>query len=131
LNVAHIKKIALGTVQFGMNYGISNKIGQTPELEVAKILQLASNYEIDLLDTATNYGNSEIILGRIISGQFKIISKFPKPEGKDLSEYLDQSLGRLNTNTLYGYIAHDADGLINNPEIWNELISLKKKILPV
>ena len=34
-------KVALGTVQFGISYGIGNSTGKTPEHEVSKILDLA------------------------------------------------------------------------------------------
>ena len=32
-------KIGLGTVQFGMDYGVSNTKGKTPDIEVSKILE--------------------------------------------------------------------------------------------
>ena len=34
-------KIGLGTVQFGLPYGISNREGQTPVDEVTKIINIA------------------------------------------------------------------------------------------
>jgi uncharacterized protein len=48
-----IAKLCLGTVQFGLDYGISNKHGQTPEQEVTFILQTAPDAGIRLLDTAS------------------------------------------------------------------------------
>jgi len=39
-------KIGLGTVQFGMSYGISNIKGKTSTEEVSKILQLAKSKNI-------------------------------------------------------------------------------------
>ena len=59
-------RLAIGTVQFGMSYGISNKIGQTSKLGAKKILDLASASGIDTLDTAVAYGDSETTLGQVV-----------------------------------------------------------------
>ena len=42
-----INKIALGTVQFGLEYGISNKNGITEIDEVERIINRATDYKID------------------------------------------------------------------------------------
>ena len=55
-------QLCLGTVQFGMTYGITNHFGQVTEDEV--ILKLAASYGIEFLDTAQSYGTSELVLGR-------------------------------------------------------------------
>ena len=71
-----IDKIGLGTVQFGLNYGISNKLGQTNFKDSFEIVNKAKNNGINLLDTASSYGNSEILLGKMNINEMKIISKF-------------------------------------------------------
>lgn len=53
-------KIVLGTVQFGMNYGITNKNRQTSEEEVEKILEFAKNHSISVLDTAQDMGIQKV-----------------------------------------------------------------------
>jgi aryl-alcohol dehydrogenase-like predicted oxidoreductase len=58
--------IMLGTAQFGMSYGIANKLGRTKEDKVSKILEYASEQGIDVLDTALSYGNSESVIGNYI-----------------------------------------------------------------
>ena len=58
-----LSKIALGTVQFGLDYGITNNIGKVSQDEVRAILKYAKENGIDTLDTASGYGNSEEILG--------------------------------------------------------------------
>ena len=64
----------MGTVQFGINYGITNKVGKVNKKEVRNILQLAVESGIELLDTAQAYGSSETILGECgpmnVSGDF-------------------------------------------------------------
>lgn len=52
-------KLGLGTAQFGMNYGVSNKNGQPNIEEVSKILALAMSTGIRVIDTAPIYGTSE------------------------------------------------------------------------
>jgi len=42
-------EIGLGTVQFGMNYGISNNGGKTSALDASKLLQVAIDNHIDVL----------------------------------------------------------------------------------
>ena len=50
-------KMMLGTVQFGLNYGIANKEGQ-PSLEKVKgILRSAAEFGVNTLDTAAAYGD--------------------------------------------------------------------------
>ena len=70
-------EIGLGTVQFGMNYGISNKGGKTSTLDASKLLQVAIVNHIDVLDTASAYGTSESVLGEILPEQhrFKVVTK--------------------------------------------------------
>ena len=60
-------KLGLGTVQFGTDYGISNKLGQTSADEVRKILEFAAGHGIRYLDTAPAYGTSEAVLGENLS----------------------------------------------------------------
>ena len=75
-------KIALGTVQYGMRYGVSNKFDQVRISEVGKILKYANRKHIRLLDTAPSYGNSEDGIGKIIHNQsrdkyWEVVTKTP------------------------------------------------------
>ncbi|MCX2837917.1 aldo/keto reductase [Salinimicrobium sp. MT39] len=121
-------KIGLGTVQFGMPYGISNKNGQTSEREVLQILQLAQESNITLLDSASAYGNAEEILGKYDLSSFQIISKFLPPEGKNhIKDQLCLTLNNLRIDQLYAYLAHRPQDLLEKPERWEELVLLKEK----
>lgn len=75
----HAPQLCLGTVQFGLPYGITNQAGQVPEAEVRRILDLAAASGISLLDTAQAYGNAEAVLGRQLPAAhgFRLISKLP------------------------------------------------------
>ena len=70
-------KIVLGSVQFGINYGISNK-KENKIFRSKKILKFAKKFEIKLIDTAIAYGDCEEILGKTGINKFDFISKLPK-----------------------------------------------------
>jgi len=124
-------RIALGTVQFGLDYGISNRSGKTSPDEVSKILDVASASSIHLLDTAFSYGDSEPVLGeKHAQERFRITSKFPKiSPGDNIRNYLQTSLKRLRTTKIYGYLAHDPDSFTVTPGLWEELCELKRESL--
>ncbi len=68
-------KLALGTAQFGMQYGIVNKNTPIEWNEADSILGLAKEFSIDTIDTASIYGNSEKILGKANLNSFKVNTK--------------------------------------------------------
>jgi aryl-alcohol dehydrogenase-like predicted oxidoreductase len=115
-------KIILGTVQFGIDYGISNKKGKPSDEVLKAILTIAKINNIGFLDTARNYGNAEQRIGNFSNQEFKIISKFPKVSSiTELNDVFLESLTALKSNNLYGYMAHNADVLIENPSLWKFL----------
>jgi len=123
-------KIALGTAQFGMDYGISNKKGKIAKREVFEILNECIKSGINVLDTAYAYGDSEEIIGSFVKKQgnpFKIISKLPECNPEDTKMRFESSLERLGVDGLYGYMCHSFQHYKNNPEIWNILQGLKSE----
>ena len=122
-------KLVLGTVQFGQDYGINNTSGKITKEEVFKILDFASKQGITTLDTAHTYGDSEEVIGSYIqkSGQkFNIISKIPKLNKEEsIEQYLEESLWKLKTDSLYAYLFHDFNSYRDNPDILSELQELK------
>lgn len=97
---SRVSKIILGTVQFGLNYGISNKAGQTSIAEAHRILEVAESAGISYLDTAAAYGSSEEVIGsyfeRNPESKFKVISKLSRKEHSHYRDSLNLSLKRLN-----------------------------------
>ena len=120
------KKLGLGTVQFGLNYGISNNLGQTDISEVDKILGTAHQYNVDLIDTASAYGNAQNVLGQFDLSSFKVVSKFMPTQNEKLEVLLKNSLEKLNIYKLYAYLAHRPLSLLEN-NWWRELNELKEK----
>ena len=106
------ERLALGTVQFGLPYGIANSGGQVAPQEAARILGRARSAGIDTLDTAIAYGDSEACLGRIGVGGLRVITKLPPvPEGcTDVGSWVEQrvaeSMTRLATSRLFGVLLH-------------------------
>ena len=111
-------KLALGTAQFGLPYGISNSKGQVAFEEAEAIVVEARGKGIETLDTAIAYGNSEASLGVIGVDDFKVITKLPAiPENiEDVSSWVksevEASLVRLNLQSVYGVLLHQPQDLL-------------------
>lgn len=121
-------KLALGTVQFGIPYGINNQSGVPDDSALVKILELAYNSGIRILDTAFAYGNSEERIADLSENKFNVVSKFPNVQNRNEFQIgLNASLKKLNVNNLYGYISHNANNLIQFPVIWDELVRSRDK----
>jgi len=110
-------KLALGTAQFGMQYGVANRVGQPSEVEIKEILQIASGHGINTLDTAIAYGDCEERLGRIGVSNWQIISKLPA-FASDASNIYEEvqalvcdSLQRLGVGRIYGLLLHRPEQL--------------------
>ena len=70
-----VRRLGLGTVQFGQAYGISNTTGQVPLAEVQAMLARAAGEGVAVLDTAANYGHAEEVLAQCDTRPFRIVSK--------------------------------------------------------
>ncbi len=116
-----LQRLGLGTVQFGMHYGVSNRRGQPDEAEIAAILARASEAGAGYLDTAVAYPNSETLIGRHLAAgsRFKIVTKTaPIAEAvldhghkTRILDTLAQSMDRLRTSRLHGLLVHQAADL--------------------
>ena len=119
-------KLVLGTVQFGLQYGV-NSAGRPSEEAIKGILAEAAKGGITALDTSSAYGNSEEILGECVTPEegFRIVSKYPKGE-ISVREMFNGSLKRLKVDKLYGYLLHHFEVYKNNPKVWDEFVALKE-----
>lgn len=61
-----LSRLMLGTVQFGMIYGVANRTGQPAYQEVLAIVAAAIEGGVNGFDTAAAYGASEQVLGRAL-----------------------------------------------------------------
>ena len=136
------KRLALGTVQFGLAYGVSNTAGQVSAEEAARILAQARVYGVDTLDTAIAYGESEAVLGQLGIDGWSVVSKLPAiPEDRlsfgnsskvSVKEWVvaqfNQATQRLGADTLDGLLLHRPDQLLGptGNELWSALEGLKR-----
>lgn len=111
-------KLALGTVQFGLNYGLANSTGQVPIKEAKLIIEKAQKYGMDSLDTAISYGESEMVLGKCRIENWKTTTKLPAvPEycsnvQQWAQEQIHQSMARLKVTQLHGVLLHRPSQLL-------------------
>jgi aryl-alcohol dehydrogenase-like predicted oxidoreductase len=137
-----LSKMILGTVQFGIDYGISNTIGKTHSLEVKEILQYASKQGINTLDIAPSYGNSESLVTDYISNYDKsnswdVITKTPHFKGNEIDgrqiykliESIDLLHKKIGKRSIYGLLVHNCDDLFlpGADNLMNTLECLKKE----
>jgi hypothetical protein len=126
-------KLALGSVQFGLNYGVANTSGQVSSEVAEAILRHAQQSGIDTLDTAIGYGESEAVLGHIGVQAWKVVSKLPAVPGgcADVTQWVKAqaqgSLKRLGLNSLHGLLLHRPNQLLEGigVELYAALQSLK------
>lgn len=124
-----VEKLVLGTVQFGLDYGINNQSGKVTGEEATSILRYAKENRIRVLDTSYGYGTSESIIGKILNSEqikFKIVSKYPRSE-KSVETLFAESLSRLGQKKIYGYLVHHFDFYQQKPQIWNEFRRLREE----
>jgi aryl-alcohol dehydrogenase-like predicted oxidoreductase len=133
----NIDKIALGTVQFGIDYGINSDSGKIHYNEVVKILNYARSIGINFLDTAPAYGSSQQVLGKTGINDFEVVTKTRKFSQKTITSQdtdflisdFNQSLEVLNTSSVYGLLIHDPSDLLKSgsEELFIKLQALKQE----
>lgn len=118
-NGNEISKLSLGTVQFGLNYGIANTNGQPNQEDVNQIIEYVHKEGINSFDTAQAYGNSEEILGNALLNisDSLVISKLKSDLFENnLKENVKISLEKLKINSLFSLLLHDSKLLYE----WND-----------
>jgi len=133
-------KLCLGTVQFGMDYGVCGQKQPLTQDSIA-MLDYAVQNGIDTIDTANAYGQAENIVGAWLKAnppireKINLISKFrpdllndvnPEKYYSIMKANLEQSLSRLHTDYLDGYLLHNAHYVFSD-EIIEALTCLKKQ----
>jgi len=110
-----IDKLALGTVQFGIDYGITNKHGRVSQQKADPIIDhYCQSVTAPLLDTAIEYGIAEQVIGRHLANgtaQPGIVTKINCP-AENMENEFKASLGQLGVDQVYGLLVHDASVLM-------------------
>jgi len=113
-------KLALGTAQFGLSYGIANHAGQVSPPDVKSMLELAAAHNIDTLDTAICYGDSEAVIGNAGAHAFKLVTKLPAvPDScicieEWVHSQVSASLYRLGVRSVFGLLLHSSSQLLES-----------------
>ena len=112
-----IERVAVGGVQFGMDYGVAGGHRVAPS-EVSRILRMARARGLDTLDTAIVYGNSEEVLGGAGVAHWRVVSKLPAVplDCRDVQAWIlgavRGSLERLRIPSLHGLLLHRSSDLL-------------------
>lgn len=126
------QRLALGTVQFGLPYGLAGRGEAVPATEVRAILRRARSLGITTLDTAAAYGDIEGRLADLGDGEFEVISKIARlPADIEVEAVADwvwaqaeQSRSRLG-DRLVTLMAHRDEDLTDakGATMWSALLS--------
>ena len=128
-------KLILGTVQFGLNYGVNNNLGKVSEESIRDILDLAFAKGIQILDTAEAYGNSQDRIGNYHKNspnRFDIVTKFHSAvdidSSFDIKERILEDINILGVESLYGYMFHSFSDFDKYFNLFKEgLLALQSK----
>jgi aryl-alcohol dehydrogenase-like predicted oxidoreductase len=116
-----LARLGLGTVQFGLEYGVSNFAGHPDEREIANILSRAVETGIGYIDTAPAYGNAESLVGRYLprGHRLRIVTKAPAiadavieaRHGQMMLDSLAASRDHMRVDQVHGFLVHHAADL--------------------
>ena len=132
-----MSKLALGTVQFGLDYGVSNQDGKVILTEAKAILKACEEFGILSLDTAGDYGDSEKVLGNIGISNFSVTTKLSNLDAVTDSEInqlvkdqVNHSFSNLKCKQLHAVLVHNSQYLLS-PQgqiIWKSLKNLQTQL---
>ena len=129
MSKSDFSKIILGTVQFGLDYGINNSKGKVSKKESQEILKYAYENNIRTLDTAESYGNAHEIIGLFHKNNpentFKVITKLPKNININFNEKVKNYLKDLNVSQIEVLMFHSFESYYNNIDKLDLLNELK------
>ena len=114
-------KLVLGTAQFGMQYGISNKTGQVADANLDAIVKNFRSNGNNTFDTARAYGNSEQRISRVLVQSDSVTSKIPPNLKKDnyedwFNQNLFCTLQALDRSSIETLVYHRSADLLSTPK---------------
>lgn len=123
-------KLILGTVQFGLNYGINNISGKPSVEAIEKIFRKAYASGIRQLDTAEAYGDAQKLIGLFHQKQnilFDVNTKFKGVKTELLSNELAKVIDELKVEKINTWFYHSFADYSNYPGLLKELTDIKKQ----
>lgn len=126
-----VNKLILGTVQFGLEYGINNINGKPDKETVFEILSYAYDNGIKYLDTAELYGDAHNLIGEFHKSnptrKFNIITKFPHEFEDSVEKKINTYLSQTNVDQLHAILFHSFDSYLKYKEQLKNIVQLKDK----
>ena len=126
-----VNKLILGTVQFGLEYGINNLNGKPDKEKVFEILSYAYDNGIKYLDTAELYGDAHNLIGKFHKSnptkKFNTITKFPNEFEDSVGEKINTYLTQLNVDQLHAILFHSFDSYLKHKDELKNIVQLKDK----
>ena len=127
--------IAIGTANFGMQYGVANTHGKLSKKSVEEILGLAKSLGVTCLDTANAYGESQKVLGEIGVRDWRIVSKISSipPDCIDIPAYIRAQisliLDSLKVSEFDSVLVHNAKDLTGDcgDQVFEEIKKAQSK----
>lgn len=127
----YLSKIVLGTVQFGLKYGVNNTLGKVNQEEVFKILDYAYDKGIRSLDTADSYGNAHHIIGkyhRQRKYKFQIYTKIKELIDQDkINKFLEElDIDEISALSIHSINQNDYQSFQKNMTKFTQLSGVKR-----
>lgn len=137
-NKFKVSRMGLGTVQFGSDYGYTK---QKDQAEVDEILDYCGECGINLIDTARDYGTSEMKIGKylkshpghsfVLATKIKNIDPETARDGSRLAaqvaDSVKASLKALGVDHVDLLLLHQTDSyVVQKEEFWQSLDQMKK-----
>ena len=108
-------ELVLGTVQFGLEYGITNSAGR-PSDEMLDDILVQAHGQIGWLDTSIKYGDALDRLGRATAAPYAIVTKIDGRTPAGAIEEIALTLAKLGRERLDAVLFHDpsifSDGVL-------------------
>lgn len=117
-----ISALVVGTVQFGLDYGVANTAGRPDQATVNRMLATAFEAGVNALDTASMYNRAETVLGRALADlgmrdRIFITSKArphhgaPGTPAEQITAAVERSLRVLGVERIGLYLLHGYQAL--------------------
>ncbi|MBF0558379.1 MAG: aldo/keto reductase [Nitrospirae bacterium] len=109
-----IRKLVIGTANFGLRYGIAND-RKLDSNEAFAILDYAHEEGIQWIDTARAYGDAELLVGEFFAKRgkvFNVIGKLPAKEylsAQTVEDEIFGSLRNMNLSSIDALLVHSFD----------------------
>lgn len=130
-NGAKCPIFCLGTVNFGLEYGIASGIRKIEKSQVAEILNFALEIGVTHFDTASAYGDAEMVIGQFLPEEVlaMVTTKLPRSvciSPKSIILCVDRSLANTRLKCFWSVLLHDSSVLFgeNATKIKNGLLDL-------